>query len=386
MKEEIIKKIESLKIKVKSPGRTYSKAQREEMRNEITMLKIQLDEIVHQEDIEYINEFLTRHPKYYIPEKEELIQNFDTLEKEIIDENLKFALKNKISSFEIAVNYLSSHENKINELQEALEYLNKNKKIPSSNPNWNKEIKEIQKYLAGYFRADVAIYNKLILSLNEIQIVVDFFNNNKILTGFTYLSNAIFTEATNFEEGIAIVQQRSKKMYFAHNGVAYKIESEKDALPKINKNRVNPDLLPFEIEIDYFNKLMGYKNSNGEIIIPAKYTNAFPFVNGFAKVGILKDNHVFYGLIDEVGKVVLPFEFIDLGDVYNDVVIYKKHIYKEGYEQTNSFNFDMRYEVKHIGLFCGYLIFGEIKPALIKEIDKKAREVIDYYLRLVTSM
>ena len=72
-------------------------------------------------------------------------------------------------------------------------------------------------------------------------------------------------------------------------------------------------------------------------------------------------------------------------------MIYKKHIYKEGYEQTNSFNFDMRYEVKYLGLFCGYLIFGEIKPALINEIHKvkennTSREIIDYFLRLVTSI
>jgi hypothetical protein len=391
MKEEIIKKIESLKIKVKSPGKTYSQAQREEMRKEIAMLKIQLDEIVHQEDIKYINEFLTKHPKYYIPEKEELIRNFDNLEKEIIDENLKFALKFKISSFKSEVKNLASYENKINELQEALEYLSKNEKIPFSNSNYNKELREIQKYLAVYFRAIVAIYNKLILSLSEIQIVADFFNNDNNLAGFTYLSKAIFTEATNFEEGIAIAHQGSKKMYFAHNGLAYKIESEKDALPNIKKNRINPDLFPFEIEIDYFNKLMGYKNSNGEIKIPARYTNAFPFVNGFAKIGIIKDKHILYGIIDESGKIVAPCIFPVLDDVINDIVVYKLHKSQEEYERTSSFNFNMINQVKHLGQFSGYLIFGEIKPALIKEIDEvkqndnKTIEVIDYYLRLVTN-
>ena len=135
---------------------------------------------------------------------------------------------------------------------------------------------------------------------------------------------------------------------------------------------------------------MGYKNSNGEIKIPARFTKASPFLNGFAKVGIRSNGYISYGLIDEAGKEVLPLEFIDLGDVYNDVVIYKKPIYKEGYERTSSFNFDMRYEVKKLGMFSGYLIFGEIKPALIKEIENvkennnnKTREVIDYYLRLV---
>ena len=393
-KEELIKKIESLKIKVKSPGRTYSQSQRVEMRSEISTLKIQLDEIVHLEDIEYINEFLTKHPNCYIPEKEKIINNFDRLAKEIIDDNLKFALKFKISSLKSEIDYFSSYENKINEHREALEYLYKNEKIPSSNPNRNKELREIQKYLAGSFRAIIAIHRKLVLSLNEIQIIVNFFKDDKNLTGFTYLSEAIFTEASNFEEGIAIVQQGSKKMYFAYNGIAYKIESEKDTLPNIKKSRINPDLHPFEIEVENYNKLMGYKNSNGEVIIPANFKIASPFVNGFAKVGILKEKytHITYGFINESGKFVLPCDFVELDDVYNDVVLYKKNRYNEGYERTSSFNFDMRYEVKDLGLFCGYLIFGEIKYALIKEIEKvkenkkKNREVIDYCLNLIINL
>ena len=368
-KEEIIAKVDSLTRKVKTPGRAYSKAQREEMRKEISVLQIELGEIKFQEDIVYINEFEQKHPSHLIPEKEALKNKIDEIANNTTDPKLIFVLEFKIKSFNSEISYLSFYQKTIGELIEGLDYLNKNERIPSSNPNAYKKKEEIQKSLAGSFRALNAINSKLNIALNEIQLIIDFFNNDNKLTGFVYLSGAIFSDASNFEKGYGTVEQGSKKMYFAFNGNAYKIESEENSIPKIENRRTNPDLIPFEIEDGNYNYLWGYKNSSGEIIIPAKFKSASPFVNGFAKVGILKEKYTkyTYGLIDYSGRIVLPCEFIELGDVYNDVVMYKRHIYKDDMVQT--WNFDWKEVTNYVGLLSGYLINTEIKQAIDNEID-----------------
>ena len=132
----------------------------------------------------------------------------------------------------------------------------------------------------------------------------------------------------------------------------------------------NPDLIPFNVEDGNYNILKGYKNSGGEIKIQAKFKIAESFVNGFAKVGILKEKctKYTYGLIDHTGRFVLPCDFIELGDVYNDIVIYKKHIYKDDVVQT--WDFDWKEVTNYIGLSSGYLINNEIKTTICDEIGK----------------
>lgn len=369
-KDEIIAKVDSLTRKVKTPGRAYSKTQREEMRKEILALQIELGKIKFEEDIAYINEFEQKHPLHLIPEKEALKNKIDEIANNTIDPKLIFVLEFKIKSFNREISYFSSYQKTIGELIEGLEYLNKYERIPSSNPNSYKKKEEIQKSLARSFRALNDINNKLKIALKEIQLIIDFFNNDNKLTGFVYLSGAIFSDASNFEKGFGKVEQGSKKSYFAFNGNTYKIESEENSIPKIEKRRANPDLIPFEIEDGNYNFLWGYKKSNGEIIIPAQFKSASPFLNGFAKVGVLKEKYTkyTYGLIDNSGRIVLPCEFIELGDVYNDVVMYRRHIYKDDIVQT--WNFDWKEVTKYVGLLSGYLINTEIKQAIDNEIDR----------------
>lgn len=369
-KEEIIAKIDSLTRRVKTPGRAYSKDQREKMREEISFLKIELEKIKFEEDIIYINEFEQKHPLYLIPERDALKNKIDEITNDTTDSLLKFVLEFKIKSFNSDVNYLSSYQNSIGELREALSYLEKNERIPSSNPNCYKNKDIIQKSIAGELRAIIFLYNKLKKALIEIQSITTFFTTDNNLTAFVYLSDAVFSDASDFENGYATVAQGSKKLYFTFNGSAYKIDTGENEIPKIQKQRENPDLIPFEIEDGNYNFLWGYKNSNGEIIIPAKFKSASPFLNGFAKVGILKEKYTkyTYGLIDISGRIVLPCEFIELGDVYNDVVMYRRHIYKDDVVQT--WNFDWKEVTNYVGLLSGYLINTEIKQAIDSEINR----------------
>jgi hypothetical protein len=391
MKEEIINNINLLRRKVKSPGRTYSSVQREEMRKEISNLQIELSKIEHQEDLNLINDFLIQNPDFYVFEKEKLVGDLSKLLDSISDEYLKFVLENRVIALKSEVDKLSYHQKSAAQLNEALECLIRGENIPSSNPNSFKKLSDIQKSLATYFRAIPAIFSKLLVMLNEIKLISDFFNQNISLMGFAFLSEAIYIEASNFNEGISIVQKGSKKMYFASNGVAYKMESPKNALPIIQQSRISPDLILFEIEDDYSNKKFGYKNLNDEIVIPAEFDRAYPFVNGFAKISIKKekDSGSSYGMIDSTGRLVLLCDFFELDDAYNDILIYRKYVSSEGYERSNSFNFDMRYEVKNLGLFSGYLIYDDIKSALIREVDKlknritKDKVFIDYYLKFI---
>jgi hypothetical protein len=166
-------------------------------------------------------------------------------------------------------------------------------------------------------------------------------------------------------------------MYFSYEGKAYTIESDESNIPKTEKLRESPDLHPFKSADNPFNPLMGYKNSDEEIIIAAKYKYAYPFVNGFAKVGIEKKTgktvHTSHGLIDGLGNLALHFDnqFYEIEDSYNDVVKYKRHRYgPDSYERTSSLNFNVELKSNYLGLYSGYLILRKIKPYLFQEIEK----------------
>jgi hypothetical protein len=268
---------------------------------------------------------------------------------------------------------LSSYQKEIGELKDALGYLKKGDKIPVSNPNNYKKKEEIQKSLAIQCRLISARINKLNSSLTEIKRIINFFLKDNKFTGFVYLTNAIFSEGSNFDEGYATVNRGSNKMYFSFNGKAYEIESELELIPKIEKQRPNPNLIPFQIETENYSYLMGYKNPNGEIVIPAIFKSASHFFNGFAKVStdinLAGNSYVKYGLIDEAGRMALHFEnpFFEIENVYNDIVKYKRHMYKDDMVQT--WNFDWKPVTIKLGLLSGYLIYGEIKPAIYREIE-----------------
>ena len=174
-KEEIKAKIDSLKFRVKKPGRAYSKAQRDEMRKEISNLNIELNKIRFDEDLIFISDFEKMHPFNLIPEKEIFKNKIDKITNETTDSVLNFVLELKIKSFNSDIDNLSFHQKNTLELIDALTFLEKNERVPSFNPNCYKKKDEIQKSLAGSFRAINSINNKLTKALNGIQTIINFF-------------------------------------------------------------------------------------------------------------------------------------------------------------------------------------------------------------------
>ena len=130
-KEEIITRKEDLIRKVKTPGRTHSKSQRDEIRNEISVLQIELEKIKLEEDNIYISDFRQKYPSHLISEKDALKCELDGLVSDIADPNIKFVLESKVESIYREISDLTSHQKTINELIEALDYLNRNETIPS---------------------------------------------------------------------------------------------------------------------------------------------------------------------------------------------------------------------------------------------------------------
>ncbi len=375
-KEELIAKIDSLKRKIKTPGRAYSKSQREDMKEEISYLSKVLRGINFQEDLILISEFESNNPDLFVAEKDNLKIQINTIQ-ETLDDNVKRIIELKINTFLNSIGLIESSQNETMFLKEALSYLDKNEKIPFSNTNSSKNKEELQKKLAIYYKSLTSRIIKLRTTLAEIISIKRFFDEDSQLKGFVFMTKPIFSDASNFDKGFATVVKNKTPMYFSFNGNTYHSDTIENEIPKIEKYRLNPDLIPCQVNEDTFNTLFGYKNSKNEIVIPAIFKSASSFINGFAKVGIqkkewekYKNTKITYGLIDLKGRIVLPCDFIELGDVYNDIILYKKHVHKHQYVPISSFNDNVQPDVKHLGFFSGYLVYNEIKPAILKEIDQ----------------
>lgn len=378
-KQEIITTISNLTAKIKKRGKAFTPEQKEEMRKEIAKLKIDLDAIELKEDIEFIEEFTRIHPLHLTQERELLKVKIEDIKNNLEDSTLKLLLKTRVEAILSELNDWRRREEYINGYNEALGYIARNEKIPSTNQNSFSKKESIQKSLAQYLKKINAAHIKLTKSFNDIHTIITFFKHENTLSGFIYLTDPIFSEASDFDKGYGIVELNDKKMYIDFTGKLHAIDSDENSIPKIAQPKTNPDLLPFEVKNDTQNNIMdsellaGYKNSNGEIVIPAKFIRASNFINGFAQVRS-KIEDIYgptSGLIDSGGSIALNFlnHFYEFGNVYNNVVRYKKHIYQEGYVRTSSFSFDVSYQRKHLGLYCGYLVYAPIKPAILKEIS-----------------
>lgn len=379
-KQEIITTISTLTAKIKKRGKAFTPEQKEDMRKEIAKLKIDLDAIELKEDIEFIEEFTRIHPLHLTQERELLKIKIEEIKNNIEDSNLMPVLKTRVEAILSELNDWQRREEYINSYNEALGYLVRNEKIPSTNQNSFSKKESIQKSLAQYLKKINSAHIKLTKSFNDINKIITFFKYENTLSGFMYLTDPIFSEASDFDKGYGIVELNDKKMYIDFTGKLHAIDSDENSIPKIAQPKTNPDLLPFEVKNDTQNNIMdsellaGYKNSNGEIVIPAKFIRASNFINGFAQVRS-KIEDIYgptSGLIDSGGSLALNFlnYFYEIGNVYHNVVWYKKHLYQEGEVRTSSFSFEVNYQRRHLGLFCGYLIFSQIKPAILKEISQ----------------
>ena len=202
--------------------------------------------------------------------------------------------------------------------------------------------------------------------------------------GFIFLTDAIFSEISNFTEGFGDVVKTDyitggeflrngtpKPLYITHSGETF--DKEKYSADKLTKKiftRENPTLVPFQQ-----NNLWGYRNNNNEIIIAPRFEAAREFVNGFAKVALRryfgKEYNINWGLISSTGEIVLPAEFIEIGEVYNNIVWYKKYVYFE-WQYYNGFDYNMKEKRKSVTLY-GYLSFSELDPEIEKLENQLAR-------------
>ena len=53
-------------------------------------------------------------------------------------------------------------------------------------------------------------------------------------------------------------------------------------------------------------------NPLGVEVIPCQYTEAFPFLNGYAKVGISNNGMRTYGIIDKAGNIAVPIKYDEI--------------------------------------------------------------------------
>ena len=369
-KEQIINKIENLRMRVKTPGRAFSKSQREEMRDEISSLSAELDKVVFLEDLQYIEEFEKENTDLFLSEVDLIKTHIDSNFKQNITEELLYVLEDKLKSINEELGSIDRVRSSILTLRNALIKLDISEE-DSILESFRRNKKETtQKEIARTYRSilsDVVKLRELIYEVTEIK---TFFESKEQLSRFVFLTDPEFSSASDFSQGFATVVKGDEQVYFAFDGRVFNLSSVTSEIPNLAIQRPNPDLIPFEYKEGISRAKYGFRDSKNEVVIPAVYDHASPFVNGFAKVGIFKKDTIFYGLIDAKGFITLECDFIDLDNVHNDIVLYRRHVYSENYVRTSSFNFDVQKEVIYLGLRCGYLIFSDVRIAIESEVNK----------------
>jgi len=111
----------------------------------------------------------------------------------------------------------------------------------------------------------------------------------------------------DFVDGIAAVADK-------YLGPAYFIDKNGNDLT----NSVSSGLRMYK---DEESGLFGYKNEKGEIVIPAAFSDATPFLNGYAIVNVSEDYYYMkYGVIDTSGKFLLEPEHCGYTRLSNGLV------------------------------------------------------------------
>lgn len=155
-----------------------------------------------------------------------------------------------------------------------------------------------------------------------------------------------YTNADDFSNGVARVID-GKVKYIDVNG---SVVSSQSTPSKRTENIVSSN----GFAIKEINGKFGFANANGKIVIPCKYDGAKPFRNGYAAVeqyeyingspvmSVEFDPH--WGVIDESGKVIIPFKYNFYYDAENDIPLFSEGmaIVQDKTEQFGFFNKDGR--------------------------------------------
>lgn len=376
-KNQIIKEMKLLEYKIRKRGRYPSREAREEMREQVRELERELKRILLGEDQLFIQEFELKHPDFYHEAREMLKIGFSQLLSSL-HEDETFMMKKQIERCKSELRSMEYQQEKIISIKQQLQFhqLEIMEKESPLKPFQTAQIENLQSTLAEGFRRLEDNLRVLKQLIREISGVYEFFREDTEIYAFVYLTDPIFTQASDFEKGYALVEQGAQQMYCTHAGITYSIGSHPDSLPKMNIRRPCPDLFPFEETSDQNKKLFGYRNAKNETIIAARFTAASAFVNGFARVRLQqeeKDKYLNYGvgdfLIDTAGNVVLLGNFFEISEVHHDRVMYKKHLYRTGYEVTFYLSLNVERRVEHLGLFCGFLKYAGIKATILQDLE-----------------
>ncbi|MBE9158121.1 WG repeat-containing protein [Nodosilinea sp. LEGE 06152] len=112
----------------------------------------------------------------------------------------------------------------------------------------------------------------------------------------------------------ALVHQRALSACIAH---LERLANEADSNP-------NPVVEPFQalpvnIENEYRPTTFGYKNREGEAILPETFTQARAFMEGKAAVA---NRNWAWGFIDPEGQLVIPYQFGSISDFHDGVAAF----------------------------------------------------------------
>lgn len=125
-----------------------------------------------------------------------------------------------------------------------------------------------------------------------------------------------YFQANEFSDGLAFVIKKDGGGAFIDKA-GKEVINEKDfswlaytGLQPHNKFSEGLLAIPFHDLVTYqYNPKYGYIDKSGQTIIPAKYDEAYPFVNGLAAVRIGDWETGKWGLIDKTGREVVPIKY-----------------------------------------------------------------------------
>jgi hypothetical protein len=169
-----------------------------------------------------------------------------------------------------------------------------------------------------------------------------------------------FNYVKKFSEGLAAVKKDKLWGYIDKNGklvIPYKYE----------------ETMPFSHNLAAVkNKNWGFINNKGEQTIEFKYPEVSEPMNGYTKVKVKKSMYEYWGLLDENGKEIIPTEY-DSVFFPNDDLIRVRNATKYGfYDIDGTLAIDLKYESAK-DFSGGFSIVGINKKYGL--IDKKGREV-----------
>lgn len=136
---------------------------------------------------------------------------------------------------------------------------------------------------------------------------------------------ASFDQAFLFGSGLAPVRTGNSRFFIDHEG------RKKISLPSscVNVNYFSDGLAAIAVmsKTSWGDKtLWGFIDPTGKVVIPPRfaYSRSSPapmFVNGFAVVGVEKNDQIVYGMIDKAGKYVLKPEYAFLGNLHEGLAV-----------------------------------------------------------------